>query len=319
MTPRGRVLVIGLMLGLIAAILVYTAVKRSADMRLVGRMKTVLVAKTDIDSRTELQAGMLQAVKLPEKGLRSDAIENPRDAVGKVTTIRILTGEPILASKLADKGTSMGLAFAIEPSKRAVTVATNDVSGISGFVKPGDRVDVLATFSGSYSSNGATVTRTVLQNVTVLATGKTLRDEKSTGNPSKSVEIPTVTLLVTPEEAERLVLADDQGKIRLALRPNDDIAWIPIDGVRLAALTGISDRIVSRSSAPSRSPASVRAAEKPHSVRVREDPVTVSPAVGFSIPSGQSLQPVHTYTGPSIEVIRGTQRETTSLPSGRNL
>ena len=99
---------------------------------------------------------------------------------------------------------------------RAVSMEVNQVSGVSGFVLPGDRVDVLATVD-SRSSFGDAVTRTVLQNVEVLAAG-----QKTGQQDNKPITVQSVTLLVNPEGAETLALALHEGKIHLVLRNPDD-------------------------------------------------------------------------------------------------
>ncbi len=306
--PRSRVLFVACIFGLIACGLVYTALRRAPGRGSAEVTKTVLVAKLDIEPRTEVTIDMLAARKIPVEALRPDAIAMPRDAVGKVATIKILAGEPILASKLAPKGADLGMAFVVPPTMRAVTVANDQVIGVAGFVKGGDRVDVIATFPPG--EGHGTVTKTVLQDVMVLATGGRMKDEKEvSGNVSKSTPNPTVTLLVTPEQAEKLVLAELRGKIRLALRSAGDLAQMPVHGASLASVAGVSDAPRSSSA-----PAAPRPAPRPTPYY---NPIVPRPAPALPTPVSLSLLPPkqlkvsseESPAKPIIEVIRGTQKE----------
>ena len=124
----------------------------------------------------------------------------------------IAKGEFILPNRLAAENAGAGLPSLIPPGMRAVSVRVNDVASVSGFVTPGTRVDVLVT--ASTTGTGEPQTTTVLQNVQVLASGHTL-ERSSTGEAQNAV---VITLLVTPEDAQRLTLATNEGRIQLALR-----------------------------------------------------------------------------------------------------
>jgi pilus assembly protein CpaB len=125
---------------------------------------------------------------------------------------------------------------------RAVTVAVDPVSGVGGYLKPGDHVDVVATFR-TFGIDREAVARTVLQDVQLLALGSQIEKErlrKDGAKPSFSSGKDTATLLVTPAEAERLALAEAEGKLRLALRSAGDIARVDSKGITSAAVIGIS-------------------------------------------------------------------------------
>lgn len=131
----------------------------------------------------------------------------------------------------------MGLAPVIPVGMRAVTVRVNDVVGVAGFVLPGMRVDVLIT--GNPPGNRTTVTKTILQNVPVLSAGKTLQTD-ATGKP---VDAPNVTLLVTPQQAELLTLAGNEGRIQLVLRNGGDQNIEKTQGLSLMAVYGKHARV----------------------------------------------------------------------------
>jgi pilus assembly protein CpaB len=116
---------------------------------------------------------------------------------------------------------------------RATAVKTNEVLNIAGFIFPGSRVDVLVTLHGENNSGG-TMTRTVLQNVQVLSTG-TKMDPDPNGKPEN---VTIITLLVTPEESEKLALAENQGTIQFVLRNGGDSASTNTPAIGIAELTG---------------------------------------------------------------------------------
>ena len=132
--------------------------------------------------------------------------------IGHGVIMPIAKGEFILPNRLAAENAGAGLPSLIPPGMRAVSVRVNDVASVSGFVTPGTRVDVLVT--ASTTGTGEPQTTTVLQNVQVLASGHTL-ERSSTGEAQNAV---VITLLVTPEDAQRLTLATNEGRIQLALR-----------------------------------------------------------------------------------------------------
>jgi pilus assembly protein CpaB len=150
--------------------------------------------------------------------------------VGRVLKVAIAAGEPVLESKLAPEGSTGGFASLIPPGMRAVTVGVNVVSGVGGFILPRTRVDVLVTVSG-VSGSSDRQTKTILQNVEVLAVDQTY--DQDSEDP---VTVKSVTLLVTPEEAEQLSLAANEGILQLALRSGADDELYVGKGVELKQL-----------------------------------------------------------------------------------
>ena len=145
------------------------------------------------------------------------AITNPKDAIGRGAISEIYQGEPILESRLAAPGSGGGLAATIPDGMRAIAVKVDQVVGVAGFVTPGMRVDVIAsgTPPGGAPNQGGTVSTTILQNIEVLSAGTDIQKD-ATGKPQ---QVQVVNLLVTPDQAETLSLAGNQGvKIQLVLR-----------------------------------------------------------------------------------------------------
>jgi len=130
-----------------------------------------------------------------------------------IMTIR--KNEVVLASKLASAKGGAGLPSLIPSGKRALSVQVNEVISVGGFVAPGTHVDVLLTGRPSMSGAQDVMTTTVLENVEVLAAGQEMQQNPEGGKPRA---VTVITLLVTPEEAQRLTLASSEGHIQLALR-----------------------------------------------------------------------------------------------------
>jgi pilus assembly protein CpaB len=155
------------------------------------------------------------------------------DVLGRGVMSPLQENEPILESKLAPKGAGGGLPIIIDQGKRALTMRVNDVSGVAGFVTPNTRVDVLLTIDDKVNTNEQS-TKIIMQDVRALAAGQQIQPDKD----GKPVSVGVVTFLLTPEQAETLALASQQGGIQLALRNQLDTARIKTNGTRLSALLG---------------------------------------------------------------------------------
>ncbi len=172
----------------------------------------VVVATSDIPIGTRLDARLIAVREWPKAGVPQGAVSGAEAAVGRLVKGEIARDEPILESRLFPKdlmGAPGIMSVMVPPGKRAMAVGVNEVIGVSGFILPKDRVDVIATRSDQSSKSS----ETILQNIEVLAVGKRLEQEGK-----QNVEVPTVTMAVTPEQAERLALALQRGKIHIALR-----------------------------------------------------------------------------------------------------
>lgn len=210
---RTRLMMIGalaLAIGFLASVSVYKNLQGkngSADPTV-----EVMVAANDLQVGTRVEPADVKIIKIPAADLPPGAPRRKADVIGHGVILPISKGEFILPNRLAAENAGAGLPSLIPPGMRAVSVRVNDVASVSGFVTPGTRVDVLVTGSGGGS--GEQQTTTVLQNVQVLASGHTL-ERSSTGEAQNTA---VVTLLVTPEDAQRLTLATNEGRIQLALR-----------------------------------------------------------------------------------------------------
>jgi pilus assembly protein CpaB len=180
----------------------------------------VAVAITDIAWGTPLAARTVKMVNYPEDAVPVGHFQEADMLEGRVVLANLKKNEPILESKLAPLDVQTGGVSAVmDPSKRAMAVKVNNIVGLPGFVQPGDHVDVMATFSNPYGKEGAdTITKVVLENTLVLAIGTTMERGKDEDGNEKPTPVKVITLEVTLEEAEKLAMAENGGKLRLALR-----------------------------------------------------------------------------------------------------
>jgi len=172
----------------------------------------VMVAANDLQVGAKIEDRDIRVIRIPSGDMPPGAPRKRADVVGRGVIIPISKGEFILPNRLAGENAGAGLPALIPPGMRAVSVRVNEVVSVAGFVTPGTRVDVLLT--GAPNGSGEQQTTTVLQNVAVLASGHTL-ERTSTGEAQNTA---VITLLVTPDDAQRLTLASSEGHIQLALR-----------------------------------------------------------------------------------------------------
>jgi pilus assembly protein CpaB len=196
--------------------------------------RPVVVAAADLDIGAELRREDIRIIEWPANGVPANSISDPKDVIGRGLILPVIENEPFLPMKLASKEAGAGLPPVIPPGLRAVSVRVTEVIGVAGYVLPGTRVDVVATMSPT--GNGADMTtKVILTNVQVLAAGTKIDRETDKNKP---MPVSVVTMLVNPEEAERLTLASTEGKIQLALRNPLDKTIPATPGVRPSALFG---------------------------------------------------------------------------------
>ena len=219
--------------------------------------RPVVVAATDLPLGTELTNDDLRVIEWPANAVPQQVIGDPKDIIGRGLIAPVLENEPILPMKLAAIEAGAGLPPIIPPGLRAVSVRVNEVIGVAGYVMPGTRVDVVATVSPTLNQQDMT-SKVILTNVQVLAAGTKIEHE---GDDNKPMPVSVVTLLVNPEEAERLTLAATEGKIQLALRNPLDLETPNTSGARAALLLGTAPPV--RRVAPRPAPGAPAAAPAP--------------------------------------------------------
>jgi len=231
--------------------------------------RPVVVAAGDLDIGAELRREDIRVIDWPANAVPANAISDPKDVIGRGLVLPVIENEPFLPMKLASKEAGAGLPPVIPPGLRAVSVRVNEVIGVAGYVLPGTRVDVVATVSPSGQGSDMT-SKVILTNVQVLAAGTKIDRETDKNKP---MPVSVVTLLVNPEEAERLTLASTEGKIQLALRNPLDKTMPATPGVRPSALLGFGVAIrtaTARTRVASAPPSSTRSV-----VAAEPEPLTV--------------------------------------------
>ncbi len=250
-----RILLLAIVLGGVAALLSWRFVQERATAPV--PMARVVVAAQDIAVRTKITGGMLKEEEIPVSAKHPEAVSSIRQVEGKVTRLPITREEQVLVTKFTAAREESGLSFIIPPSKRAVGITTSEVIGAGGLVIPGDRVDVIAVFDAK--TMGKTMATIILQDVEIIAVAQELQgalpeksaveqagDSLSARQPAAK-ETPragskpqpkakTVTVAVTPEEAQRLFLAESYGELRLALRPNKEKSMVDLPEATLSTI-----------------------------------------------------------------------------------
>lgn len=275
---RSRLLLIGfvaLLLGTFVSVMVYRTLQAKASTD--NQAGTdVVIAATDIPVGAKLEEKDVKLVRLPAADLPPNAYHKKTSVLGRGAVVAINKGEFILNNKLAPETAGYGMPSLIPPGMRAVSVRVNEVVSVAGFVQPGTRVDVLWT--GTAPGSNEPETTTVLENVAVVATGQRL-ERSAAGDASNA---PVITLLVSPDDAQKLTLASTQGRIQLVLRNPVDTKSQDLAGVRAGALY--------RNASPAPAPTVHRAKAKP-------------------TPAALPAQPA-VY---QVEVIRGDKKDVTKF------
>jgi pilus assembly protein CpaB len=273
------VLALSLVLGVATSYMVYNYVDQASQTAKPIETVPVVTAAKDITPRTVITSEMLRVTQVPVELKLPQAISTPQQVTGKVAKLPISQGEEVLANKVFGDREESGLAFVVPEGKRAVSVAVNEVVGSGGMIIPGDFVDVVAvldtekttalgdprnaSFGVDINAHAQikAISQYILQNVEVLAVAQQIQGdvpppstaqkaEQALG-PSKNAEPPkqpanaqpaarTATLAVGPEEAQKLVLAESKGQIRLVLRAHGDHNTIKLDDGLFATLNGAS-------------------------------------------------------------------------------
>jgi pilus assembly protein CpaB len=295
---RTRMLVIALFAVALSVLVAYLAY-RTLSRRLSppDELTQIVVAVEKLPLGGRVTAQQVRLASWPKANLPQGCFEDPGTIVGRGVVVSIAPNEPILESKLAPREAGAGLTVTIPEGMRALSVKVNEVIGVAGFVTPGTHVDVIAIGSPS-GQGGGDVAKVFLENVQVLAAGQNV-ERDANGQPLQNVQV--VTLLVSPEDAQKLALASSESHIQLALRnPMDQQDTNPA-AFRKAALYGPS----SGYSEPTAEP------NKPRIVKYRPSSAPVAavlPAVVAAPPPPRMI---------TVEVIKGDKRESSSFSEKR--
>lgn len=230
------VLAVALVAAFVASFAVLRALQRVNAQKARAATAPTVVASHPIPIGAVLTKDDVKLVAWPASSRVPTSFASADQVVGRGTMANLSENEPVIESKLAPKGVGGGLPPTIPAGMRAVSIRVNDVIGVAGFIVPGSRVDVLVTVD-LQSQRREKMTRVVVSNVEVLTAG-TRYDQDEARKEAKPMPTTVVTLMVTPEDAERIALAQNEGKITLTLRNPLDKDPSQTPGARLASLLG---------------------------------------------------------------------------------
>ena len=225
-------LALAIVLGPIAMKVAKDAMDRRGGAQTAHRFIEVVVARHGVPVGTSLSAADVTIDKIPGDTPPESVFHRIDEVTGRVVTAPLVKGQPVLQSLLAPVGTGRGLQALVPRGMRAITLEINEFSGLAGFLVAGCHVDVVATIN----DRDQMVSRTVVQNVKVTALGQ--RGQSQDGEATEPTK--SVTLLVTPEQAEAIELASATGRPRLVLRSSGDDSAHLSHGVTIAELGGQS-------------------------------------------------------------------------------
>jgi pilus assembly protein CpaB len=240
-------LAVAIVLGVAAAVVGYlslTQIAARASSASRADYRPVVVTAADLTYGQKLEPTMLRVVNYPKAAVPLGAFSTVDSVVGQTTKVFMGAREPITSLKLSSRGG--GLSLMIHQNMRAASLEVNQVSGVSGFVLPGDRVDVLVTVRPR-TANEDPVTETVLQSVEVLAAGQKTQQENN-----KPITVQAVTLLVDPTGAQVLTHAMREGEIMLVLRNPEDRDTLKVASLSTGRMLGrvapapVRTRVVTR-------------------------------------------------------------------------
>jgi pilus assembly protein CpaB len=259
-------------------------------------MTKIVVAAVDMPLASKIKPEDLTLAEWPTEHLPAGAIRDPKELVGRILLSRVLTGQPVLPGMLAAKNAGNGLAALIPANMRAMAVRVDDVVGVAGFIHPDDRVDVLVTLP---SRAGLTTTKIFMQNVKVLAVGQEVEANDQARMHASPATV--ATLLVSPQDSERLALAAAQGRLLLTLRSWTDSLPVNTEGAVPDELIGEPPVVAAKQAeGPARPPAVAARRGRGKQVAASAPPV---------LPTEQPKKDV-------VEILRGDRFEQRNFTKG---
>jgi pilus assembly protein CpaB len=293
--------------GLAAAVLVSRYLSNAQAYT--NNLSSIVVAKVDVPAGTKLIAEQLTSVRVPPNTTPDGTFDSMEKLVGRVAVMNIAAREPITDFKLAPEGSAGGLSAVIPEGYRAMTVKVDDAAGISGFVMPGAVVDVVVVIDpADQSHNQNPISKIVLQNIKVLASGQNIDRPK---NEREADSVKAVTLQVTPEQAEKLALATNEGKLQLVMRNAVDQGDEQTKGVDKHVLLG------GERAAPIPEPGSMKS-EQPKQTPTAVAPVMRRPRASVE-PMREAKPQAATPAAPpaprnTVEMIEGAKKRSVDFP-----
>src|SRR5687767_965390 len=304
---RNKRLIIAVLAAVVFGLIAAVSVSRylASAQAYTKNLNNVVIAKVEIPLGSRIIAEQLTVAQFPRSVAPEGTFSKLTDEnlIGRVAVTRIAPREPITESRLAPIGSAAGLSSVIPEGYRAMNVRVDDVVGISGFIMPNTLVDIVVVIDPpDGDSRRERVSKIVLQNIKVLANGQNLDKPK---NEKEAERVKTVTLQVTPDQAEKLALASSEGRLQLVMRNSIDQGdEVTAGATKKTLLSGeravpVPDPGLNGKDNPAPRTAAVRR-PRPRASIVAEPvrPATTAPAP----------------PRPSIEVIKGTKKENVDFP-----
>ena len=289
------VLGLSLVLALVVSLIFFQLlVRRGNSKPKAVQMRDIVVAAKPLPIGATIKPEHVKLSKVAVDQFPRNGFSKLEEVVDRPVASNILLDEPVLEGRLGARGSGLGIAPIIPVGMRAVSVRVTDVAGVAGFVLPGLRVDVLVT--GTPPGLAGSVTTTCLQNILVLSAGQTIQPDAS----GHAIQTPTVTLLVTPEQAETLTLAGNEGRIQLVLRNSSDQEISKTPGREIAEIYNRTPK-----------PAPAEPSQQPRRRTPDKPKAPVIPVV-------QTLTAAPPPPAPEVVVIRGNQRSVEVVPARAN-
>jgi pilus assembly protein CpaB len=244
MRKPGNIFLLAIIIGALSAAMVYRHLSSLHQEVQIAKSSSdhpttdVVVASDEIPIGTKIDADHVKVVAWPADIQPEGVLHDPNKVVGTIARTSITKNEPVMQTQIVSDAMGI-LPMMIPAGMRGMSVKVDNVTGVSGFITPNSRVDVLIAAKPDGDQDAEILSKVVLQNVKVLATG-TIIEQKD----NKPVEVPTVTLLVSPEDAEKLTLATKYDAVRLALRNYRDEDHIHTAGVTSHGMFDVARRTI---------------------------------------------------------------------------
>lgn len=213
-----KLLILSLVLAMLAAVSVFRYLDNVENTaKAAANLVQVVVAKDDIPARTKLTEAMFTVVEVPKDFRHADAVLDKNQVKNTFAADRLLAGEQVLSSRLVFEDSKSGLSYKISPGHRALTISVGTVSGVAGYILPGDKVDVVLTIDVDEGDKTITVTSVIATNLKILAVGQYTVEQGK-----EQLIVDSVTIDTPVEQVNTLIQATEKGSVRLVLRPSDE-------------------------------------------------------------------------------------------------
>ncbi len=192
----------------------------------------IVVAARALEAGSPLTGDTITLAEWPASVAIAGAITKPEEVIGRSLIYPVSANQPVLETDIAAPGSGIGLSVKIPEGMRAIAVRSNDVVGVAGFLYPGSHVDVVLTYRPETAA--APVTATILQDVTVLTAGQTIEPDPK-GKPEP---VNVVTLLLSPDDSQKMVMATQQGTVQFVMRNGADQNKVSTRPVLMSEMLG---------------------------------------------------------------------------------